>query len=491
MFVAAGCVSSAPRTASTSVATSSSPTTHAPAITTTTVAASSTLASAITVAARSVPSSTTSTDPDTTATTAPAKLAPTRTFWLTFGGSADRRSSVAAGPDPRIAGVRWRSPPLDGLVYGQALVVDQTVIVATEGDTVYGLAAADGHVLWSSNLGQAVRRSSLPCGNIDPTGITSTPVIDATGATVYVVSFTQPAHHELVALDVASGAVRWRHAIDPPGLSPLVEQQRSALTIANGRVYVAFGGLYGDCGPYKGAVVSLAADGSGEVASWIVPTVREGGLWAPSGPAVDAAGNLWAAVGNAASTSTFDYGNSVVRLTPDLALVDWWAPKDWAVLSATDADLGSQGPVLLDVGHVFVAGKAGVGFVLSTTNLGHIGGEVSSRPLCGAAFGGSASNGSVVVLACSVGVTAASVDGGGSLTATWRVGGGRSGPPVIAGPTAWYASNDGHLRAVDLTSGQVLSNTVIRSGLEGFPPVTVTTAAVYVGGTNVITAVGA
>ena len=41
----------------------------------------------------------------------------------------------------------------------------------------------------------------------------------------------------------------------------------------------------------------------------------EGAIWAPSGPVLDGAGNLYVATGNGSSTSSFDFGNAVVRIT--------------------------------------------------------------------------------------------------------------------------------------------------------------------------------
>ena len=74
--------------------------------------------------------------------------------------------------------------------------------------------------------------SDLPCGNIDPSGITGTPVIDAAAATLYVVANLRSGpHHELFALDLSDGTVRWHRAIDPPGLAPAVEQERGALAL--------------------------------------------------------------------------------------------------------------------------------------------------------------------------------------------------------------------------------------------------------------------
>ena len=252
---------------------------------------------------------------------APTTAAPAAPSWTMFGGRPDRRGATASGPSPAGLHKAWTSEELDGDIYGEPLVVAGRVLVVTEGDSVYAIDATSGKRAWRVNLGDPVPRSALECGNIDPTGITGTPVIDVATSTLYVVAFVQPGRHDLVAINVSDGSIRWRRTADPPGLDPLHEQQRSALVIANGRVYVAYGGLFGDCGPYKGAVVAFALDGSSESQSWIVPTRREAGLWAPSGPAVDSAGDLYVSVGNAASTdpANFDDGNAVVRLSVDLA----------------------------------------------------------------------------------------------------------------------------------------------------------------------------
>jgi outer membrane protein assembly factor BamB len=400
----------------------------------------------------------------------------------TFGGRADRTGRVDAGPDPANLRPAWTSPELDGQIYASPLVFGDRVIVATEGNTVFALDAASGRLFWQQTLGPPVPQSMLPCGNIDPTGITGTPVIDPASRTVYLVDFLLPGDHELVALNVETGAVRFRRPIDPAGFSPLVEQQRAALTIANGKVYVAFGGLYGDCGAYRGAVVAVALDGSGDPLTWLVPTKREGGLWAPSGPAVDAAGNLFVAVGNGESTdpATFDYGNAVVRLTPELALADYWAPSDFAALSAADQDLGSIGPVLLGP-QLFVAGKSGTGYVLNMAQLGGVGHEVASASVCrGAAFGGAAATpDGFVVVGCNGGPAGVRVGTDGSLGVAWHGPTGRTGAPVIAGTTAWLVQNNGHLLGLSIGDGTVAADFNLGAKIAGFPTPALTPSAVY------------
>jgi outer membrane protein assembly factor BamB len=375
--------------------------------------------------------------------------------WPTYHHDA-ARSGVAAdqGALGSVAQA-WASVALDGAVYAQPLVVGDRVFVASEGNTVYALDAAGGGIVWRRNLGEPVPAGDLPCGNIDPSGITGTPVIDVGGGVLYVVANLRSGpHHELFALGLSDGAVRWHRAIDPPGLQPAPEQERGALALGNGRVYVPFGGLYGDCGPYKGAVVSVAADGSGDIAAYVVPTRRMGGIWNPAGPAIDASGDIWVTTGNSVGQSAFDFGNAIIRLDPRLNLVDYFAPSNWAQLNAGDKDLGSLGSVLLPNGRVLAMGKEGIAYLGDAGNLGHVGDPLASLQVGGGAFGAAATRGATVFVPTTEALVAISVNGD-RLAVTWRSSGG-SGPPIIAGGAVWALGYDGKLRAMDPASGRVL-----------------------------------
>jgi len=230
--------------------------------------------------------------------------------WVTYHGDKTR-SGVARGPSIQNVQRTWTSPGLDGDIYAEPLTIGSRVIAATENDSVYALDASNGRVVWRTNLGTPVQSSTLPCGNISPTsGITSTPVADPSTGLIYAAAFLSPGRHELFALRERTGEVVWHRPIDPQGMDPLTQQLRSALTLANGRVYMAYGGLFGDCGDYHGWVAAVAADGTGPLLDYQVPTGNAGGIWAPSGPAVDDAGNLYVATGNSFSIGTFDFGDS-------------------------------------------------------------------------------------------------------------------------------------------------------------------------------------
>lgn len=300
-------------------------------------------------ASRSDATTTTTHPVNQTATTTGPRAAPnvTNASWVTYDGDASRSGITTDGPaSPMSVHRLWSSPLLDGDVYAQPLVVGDRVFVATEHDTVYALNVADGTIVWQRHVGEPVAGSSLPCGDVNPVGITSTPVVDVGTNRLYTVGLIQPTQHVLFALDITTGRVVGSTRVDVNGADPAVQNQRGALAIVRDTILIPYGGRYGDCGDYHGRLVSVAvsAAGLGAVASYSLPTQREGGFWAPPGPVIAIDGSVYLASGNSSSSRSYDYGNSVVRLTPSLRLVDSWAPPDWAALNARDTDIGLQVP---------------------------------------------------------------------------------------------------------------------------------------------------
>ena len=377
--------------------------------------------------------------------------------WPTYHGNAARTGQSSGFPILRGSLVTAWATTLDGAVYGQPLGLDGRVIVATEGDSVYALAPANGRVIWRQHLGTPVPLSSLPCGNIDPLGITSTPAYDQSTGSLFVVAEVAGPRHVLFALSAATGAVRWSRGVDLPGDDPTTHQQRAALAVGNGYVYIGFGGLAGDCGAYRGEVVGVPVTGQGSTIAYRVPVAREGAVWATGGPVLDPAGNLYVSIGNGSSTDTYDGSDAVVELSATLQLKSRFAPSQWAADNASDADLGSLSPVLLPDGHVFIAGKSGIGYVLRQGDLGGIGGQVSSAALC-AAFGGAAQVGSTIYLPCADGLRMVQVESDGSIRSGWQAQTGVTGPPVVAGDAIWsLAIGDGELQVLAPSTGAVLA----------------------------------
>jgi outer membrane protein assembly factor BamB len=393
--------------------------------------------------------------PPATTTTTPAP--PGATDWTMYHFDNARSGLVANMPDPTAFANLWKQP-LDGAVYAEPLVVGGQLIVVTENDTVYSLDAKTGQIGWHTSVGTPVPLSDLPCGNIDPLGITGTPVYDPQTGLVFAVAEIQGPAHILLGIDAKTGQIKVRRVVDPSGIDPRAHQQRAALALYGDNVYIAMGGLYGDCGNYQGLVVASRTDGTGPLLSYQVPTTREGGIWAAAGPTIDAQGNLYVSVGNGAATGgSWDHTDSVLKLSPNLQLEDAFAPQSWPQDNASDLDLGSLGPVFLPGGYIFIQGKSNQGYLLQANRLGGVGGQIQTISVCSSgAYGGAAVNGSVAFIPCVDGLREIQLSSGGTLLAGWQAPGEVTGSPVIGGNTVYSLNpGGGMLYALDAATGSV------------------------------------
>jgi hypothetical protein len=312
---------------------------------------------------------------------------------------------------------------LDGNAYASPLYVanvtlpgqgvHNVVYVATEHNSVYALDA-DGlspTPLWQvSFINPAAGITPVPAqdtgGPTDITpeiGITGTPVIDPATGTLYVVAKTKEVVgsttsyvQRLHALDLGTGQERFGGpvvlAASVPGIgdgaqggqlafNALMENQRPALLLANGVVYIAFGS-HEDVAPYHGWLLGYDASTLQPVFVFCVtPNGAGGGIWqGGGGPAVDAAGALYVGTSNgtfSVNTGGFDYGDSFLKLDPSGTVLDFFTPHDQATLDTGNLDLGSGGTLLLPDQpgahpHLLVAAnKDGTIYLVDRDNMGH------------------------------------------------------------------------------------------------------------------------
>jgi outer membrane protein assembly factor BamB len=388
--------------------------------------------------------------PPSTATPVPASSAD----WSMYHANTARTGYVPGVMDPGSLANLWRQQ-LDGAVYAEPLVVAGHVIVATENDTLYSLDAQSGKVLWHTTVGTPVPQSNLPCGDINPLGITGTPVYDAQTGLIFAVAEITGPGHILVGVDVRTGEIKVRRSVDPQGMDARAQQERAALALNRGLVYIAFGGLDGDCGDYHGWIVASRTDGQGPLLSYQVPTTREGGIWATPGPVIDDQGNVYVSVGNGAAIhGNWDHSDSILRFSPTLQLEDGFAPQSWQSDNATDADLGSMGPVLLPNGLLYADGKSGQGYLLRANHLGGIGGQIQTISLC-SAYGGAAVSGSTFFIPCEDGVREVTLASGPNLVVGWHAPQQVTGSPIVGGQTVYSLDPAGMLYALNAATGQV------------------------------------
>ena len=397
--------------------------------------------------------------------------------WPTYHGD-NRRSGVSSTSGPKPPLKRAWTKTLDGAVYAQPLVIGKRLIVATEHNTVYALRRSSGSIIWKHHLGTPVPQSALPCGNIDPTGITGTPAYDRATGSVFVVTETTGSRHTLHAINWRNGHDRWRRNLDIlSSRDRKAQQQRAALLVTHGRVYVAFGGRWGDCGNYVGYVVGVPTDGTGKTRHYAVPTAREAGMWAAAGP-VSANGSIYVASGNGAETGgRYDGSDSVIRLSYGLRFLSRFAPSSWAQDNAQDLDLGSASPVPVgSTGELVIAGKRGDVYLLD--RLHGVGSQVATKSGC-AAYGGGANRGGAVILPCSDGIRRLNVSGH-SMSWRWQVPGVAGSPVIINGAVLSLDTDSGELVEIALTGGRVLSRVSVGRVSRFATPVPVGTT-IYVG----------
>ena len=243
-------------------------------------------------------------------------------------------------------------------------------------------------------LGDNVHLSSLQCGNIDPLGVTGTPVIDAASRTMFVDAMTTPdggktKKHLIFALSLDDGTTRAGWPVDVSATAKAgtlsfdssVQNQRAALLLLNGILYVPYGGNYGDCGGYHGWVVGVPINNPTAVKGYATQAPA-GGIWGVSGPSTDGT-SVFVATGNTYAGATWGHGEAVLKLQPGPVFsgqaTDYFAPSDWKGLDNGDADLGGTNPIVVDVPGatpsklVVALGKNGVAYLVDRTNLGGIG----------------------------------------------------------------------------------------------------------------------
>ena len=409
-----------------------------------------------------------------------AARATTLTQWHQYHRGPSRAGLVGHSPGGPLQ--RAWAKRLGQAVYGEPLVVGDTLIAATEGNQVFGLNARTGVRRWKTDLGTPQPMSGLPCGDIDPLGVTGTPAYDPDTGSVFMVAETKGGHHTLWALNAANGHRRWHVSLDVlPHRNRKAEQQRSAVLVVHGRVVVSFGGLAGDCDNYVGYVTSTSVHGTGKTYHYAVPTAREAGMWAPPGPVRGRNGHVYVASGNGAELNgTWDKSDSVNELsTIQLHRLSIFAPATWRDDNVRDLDLGSSSPTMLpSLKRVVIAGKRGTVYLLHETMHG-VGSAITNKGGC-AAFGGTAVSGRSVIYPCLFENEVRLLHVGPQDLRWGWTRTGLYGSPVVAGSRVYVADRDsGDLFVLRLSDGSLLQR--IHAGpVTHFPSETVSGDYVFV-----------
>src|SRR6267143_4158986 len=308
---------------------------------------------------------------------------------------------------------RLFSFPVDYVVMAQPLYMPNVnisgqgthnvIYIVTQADSVYAIDADTGAQLWYASMlngGTTASGIYLPCGTgpgYNQEGIVSTPVIDPATNTMYLVAKTvlnAKVRHHLHALDITTGkeragspvlitATSTSNAGHLTVFNSKHQKNRPGLLLLNGVLYLGFGSNSCNDGN-SGWVLSYDATSLSQLAVFNTsPDYGLTSIWQSGvGLAADADGNIFVETAEAAGNG-FDvpsvgqtYCNSVLKLSPNLTLADYFTPWNVAYLNAHDLDLSSTGAVILPnqagpYPHELIAsGKQGIVYVLNRDNLG-------------------------------------------------------------------------------------------------------------------------
>ena len=395
-------------------------------------------------------------------------------------------------------------PKLSGQIYAQPLFWKtpsgkDELIAVTETNFVYAVDAKTGSVVWQTQVAKPVPLTDLPCGNINPIGITGTPVIDPQAGVVYFDALTRKAgsvRHLVYAVSLADGSVLSNWPIDVAAslkaqgkkFDTPVQGERSALLLFNGSLYVNYGGYFGDCGNYHGTVIQVQPSTQSIIGHWATRAVG-GGIWAQGGLAGDGQ-SLYLTTGNTFSATQWSDGEAIIRLRPGLKhstnTKDYFTPSNWLDLDNTDLDLGGTEALPIDIAvpngppakRVIALGKDGNAYLADRANLGGAGGQVAvaqvsnqSIRTAAAVYSTSAAtmlafqnNGSSQCAGDSITMLNIAASGNSPITVAWCAPFNGGGAPIItttdgaSNPIVWVvgAEGDDVLHGLNALNGQVV-----------------------------------
>jgi hypothetical protein len=316
------------------------------------------------------------------------------------------------------------SRDVDDQIYAQPLVVSNlaiaggthnVVFVATVNNTLYAFDADDANAVspyWQDNLTYDPE-NYRPIKNTDMVnacsgnykdfsnnmGIVGTPVIDSSTNTLYLVSRsvtktgTQNFVQYLHAIDISTGAEKTGSPVyitatypgngdgNVGGIITFDEQkqnQRAGLLLYNGVVYITWAS-HCDWVPYHGWIIGYDATTLQQKYVYNdTPNGGLGGIWmAAQAPSVDETGNIYVTTGNGTTgqsgnaNDTINRGSSLIKLSPELKVKDFFTPSNYDYLNGNDRDYGCNGVLLIPNTNLSLSGsKDGGSYLIDNNNMG-------------------------------------------------------------------------------------------------------------------------
>jgi len=319
-----------------------------------------------------------------------------------FSDTTLTTSNVNTSTFGKVSSYHVDVPTFTQPIIAPSIVINGTprdlLLFTTMTNKVYAFDANSfGLPIWKVTLGTT--RSIFPSRGVGnetrwtEIGILGAPAVDTSLNALFVVA-ALPATYRLFKVSLLDGSII--NSTDITGqvtgtgdsgdmvvggklqFSAAQHLQRTGLTIANGNVYICFGSLE-DTRPWHGWVFAYTESNLSQVGVFCTtPSSFGGGIWQSGGaPSVDGSGNVYVVTGNGNSISDgVELGESILKLSPTLSLLDWFTTSSFSTLDPIDADISSGRAILIPgTSKVTAAGKDFTVYSADTACMGHLQGS--------------------------------------------------------------------------------------------------------------------
>jgi polyvinyl alcohol dehydrogenase (cytochrome) len=377
--------------------------------------------------------------------------------WPVFGH--DLGNSRSAGADGPTAGEvktlqrAWVFNSSHGDFTGTPVVADGRLVAGTNLGSIFALDAATGKVIWSRDVGQPINASAA----ID---------VNAPGGPTVFVPVAEPGRPQLIALSLATGAVRWQTVLTSQPTSDVY----GSPVFWRGSVYMGTSGPANDESTARGSVIALdEASGKSRWQTYVVPPGYDGGgVW--STPSIDpASGRLYVGTGNAYHDPAANTTDSIMALSASTGqvLAHFQAtPSDvWQLSHPTngpDYDFGASANLFTDSHGRQLVGegqKSGIYWALDRATLSPVWDTtVGPGSQADGGIGSTATDGSTIYGSDSIDSQVFALDRDGTIrwnsfdTGTLHVS-----PIALGNGIIYSATSDGFLVARSAGSGSILN----------------------------------
>ena len=245
----------------------------------------------------------------------------------------------------------------------------EVVVVGGASDKVFAIDADTGKIYWEKTMavsGNPPKQAHWLC----PDALNADPIIGPTpesagaarGLAVYVIASDGKLH----GYNLVSG----EDVIPPVQFVPPLSKNWSL----NMRGSVVYTTTSQGCGGARPGVWSLDLNDPAHKVNSFFAAGRGAGIWGRGGAAMTSGGNILVETGDGPyDTEKGDFSDTVIELSKDLKMVDYYTPSNRRWITKKDLDMGNMTPVIFRFKNwelAAAAGKEGVIYLLDTMSLG-------------------------------------------------------------------------------------------------------------------------